>query len=142
MNDEIILKTFAERLLQLVKEHNTNINDLANKIGIKSKSTIYRYMNAEMAPKLTTVKYASEIFNVNPLWLTGYDVPMERNLNTKLESSDISNILKFKDGESSLKLLDNYNKLNNLGKQTADIYVKDLTEIPKYTVKTSHKTRK
>ena len=27
-----------------------------------------------MAPKLTTVKYASEIFNVNPLWLMGYDV--------------------------------------------------------------------
>ena len=43
-------------------------------LGIKSKSTIYRYMNAEMAPKLTTVKYASEIFNVNPLWLMGYDV--------------------------------------------------------------------
>ena len=75
MNDEIILKTFAERLLQLVKEHNTNINDLANKIGIKSKSTIYRYMNAEMAPKLTTIKYLAEIYDVNPVWLMGYDVP-------------------------------------------------------------------
>ena len=38
MNDEIILKKFAERLSELVREHDTNINDLANKIGIKSKS--------------------------------------------------------------------------------------------------------
>ncbi len=142
MNEEIILEKFAKRFSELIKNSSIEVPRLAEMLGIKSKSTIYRYMNAEMAPKLTTVKYASEIFNVNPLWLTGYDVPMERNLNTKLESSDISNILKFKDGESSLKLLDNYNKLNNLGKQTADIYVKDLTEIPKYTVKTSHKTRK
>ena len=77
MNDEIILKKFAERLSKLVKEHETNVNDLANKIGIKSKSTIYRYMNAEMAPKLTTIKYLAEIYNVNPIWLMGYDVPME-----------------------------------------------------------------
>lgn len=142
MNEEIILEKFAKRFSELIKNSSIEVPKLAEMLGIKSKSTIYRYMNAEMAPKLTTVKYASEIFNVNPLWLTGYDVPMERNLNTKLKSSDISNILKFKYGESSLKLLDNYNKLNNLGKQTADIYVKDLTEIPKYTVKTSHKTRK
>ena len=142
MNEEIILEKFAKRFSELIKNSSIEVPKLAEMLGIKSKSTIYRYMNAEMAPKLTTVKYASEIFNVNPLWLTGYDVPMERNLNTKLDSSDISNILKFKYGESSLKLLDNYNKLNNLGKQTADIYVKDLTEIPKYTVKTSHKTRK
>lgn len=142
MNEEIILEKFAKRFSELIKNSSIEVPKLAEMLGIKSKSTIYRYMNAEMAPKLTTVKYASEIFNVNPLWLTGYDVPMERNLNTKLESSDISNILKFKYGESSLKLLDNYNKLNNLGKQTADIYVKDLTEIPKYTVKTSYKTRK
>lgn len=88
MNDEIILKKFAERLSKLVKEHETNVNDLANKIGIKSKSTIYRYMNAEMAPKLTTIKYLAEIYNVNPIWLMGYDVPME--------SIPIKNIEKIK----------------------------------------------
>ena len=75
MNDEIILKKFAERLSELVREHDTNINDLANKIGIKSKSTIYRYMHGGMAPKLTTIKYLAEIYNVNPIWLMGYDVP-------------------------------------------------------------------
>ena len=74
MNEEIILEKFAERFSELVKNSSIDISKLAEMLGIKSKSTIYRYMNAEMAPKLTTVKYASEIFNVNPLWLMGYDV--------------------------------------------------------------------
>lgn len=98
MNDEIILKTFAERLLQLVKEHNTNINDLANKIGIKSKSTIYRYMNAEMAPKLTTIKYLAEIYDVNPVWLMGYDVPKKSIPLKKIDKIKIPVLGKVKAG--------------------------------------------
>ena len=74
MNEEIILEKFAERFSDLVKNSSIEVPKLAEMLGIKSKSTIYRYMNGEMAPKLTTVKYASEIFNVNPLWLMGYDV--------------------------------------------------------------------
>lgn len=79
MNDEIILDKFAERLFSLVKENNTDVNILAQKMGIKSKSTIYRYMNAEMSPKITTVKYLAEYYNVNPVWLMGYDVNMKKD---------------------------------------------------------------
>lgn len=92
MNDEIILKKFAERLSSLIKETDTDINILATKIGIKSKSTIYRYMNGEMAPKISTIKYLAEIFLVNPIWLMGYDVPKKRDelyKNTKFDSSTI-----------------------------------------------------
>ena len=76
MNDEIILNKFSERFFKLVKDNETDINMLAKQMGIKSKSTIYRYMNAEMSPKITTVKYLAEYYNVNPIWLMGYDVPM------------------------------------------------------------------
>lgn len=85
MNEEVILNKFAERLFNLVKEYNTDVSALAQKMGIKSKSTIYRYMNAEMSPKITTVKYLAEYYNVNPVWLMGYDVPMERE--TKVASN-------------------------------------------------------
>ena len=81
MNDQIILDKFSERLFKLVKENNTDINMLARILGIKSKSTIYRYMNGEMSPKITTIKYLAEYFNVNEIWLMGYDVPMESTLN-------------------------------------------------------------
>lgn len=84
MNNQIILNKFSERLFKLIKENNTDINMLARILGIKSKSTIYRYMNGEMSPKITTIKYLAEYFNVNEIWLMGYDVPMERQ---KVESN-------------------------------------------------------
>ncbi len=94
MSEEIILKKFAERLTNIIKENNIDISILANKIGIKSKSTIYRYMNAEMAPKITTVKYLAEIFNVNPVWLMGYDVPMKVSNNADNKLLDLSDLSK------------------------------------------------
>ena len=94
MNEEIILKKFAERLTNLIKENNVDISTLANKIGIKSKSTIYRYMNGEMVPKITTVKYLSEIFNVNPVWLMGYDVPMKLSNKIDNKTIDLSDLSK------------------------------------------------
>ena len=75
MENDIILEKFAERFSSLISENSTDITFLLNQLGIKSKSTIYRYMNGEMAPKVTTVKILSDIFNVNPIWLMGYDVP-------------------------------------------------------------------
>lgn len=98
MNDEIILKKFAERLSELVREHDTNVNDLANKIGIKSKSTIYRYMHGGMAPKLTTIKYLAEIYNVNPIWLMGYDVPKNSIPIKKIDKIKIPVLGKVKAG--------------------------------------------
>lgn len=80
MNEEIILEKFSKRFSQTVKSSNIDIPRLAEMLGIKSKSTIYRYMNGEMAPKIPMVKYAAEIFNVNPLWLMGLDVPMEKEI--------------------------------------------------------------
>lgn len=76
--EEIILKIFAQRFSSLVKNSSIDIPTLSEKLGL-TKSTIYRYMNGEMAPKISTVKYAAEIFNVNEAWLMGLDVPMERD---------------------------------------------------------------
>lgn len=94
MTDQIILDKFSERLFKLVKENNTDINMLAKILGIKSKSTIYRYMNGEMSPKITTIKYLAEYFNVNEIWLMGYDVPMERNDNIESNAFPITDIPK------------------------------------------------
>ncbi|MCI8397465.1 MAG: helix-turn-helix domain-containing protein [Clostridia bacterium] len=89
MNEKIILEKFAERLFNLVKEHNTDINLLTQAMGLKSTSTIYRYMNAEMSPKLTTVKYLAEFYNINPVWLMGYDVPIERELKNAIPLNEL-----------------------------------------------------
>ncbi len=80
MKEEIILDKFAERFSKLIKDSSFEVLEIAQKLGLKSVSTIYRYMNAEMSPKITTVKYIAELFNVNPLWLMGQDAPMEKDL--------------------------------------------------------------
>ena len=90
MNEEIILEKFSERFSELIKNSSIDIPKLAQMLGLKSKSTIYRYMNGEMAPKIPTVKYASEIFNVDPLWLMGYDVPMHKQDTNVLPTSDVA----------------------------------------------------
>ena len=86
MNEEFILEKFAKRFSELVKNSSIDIPKLAEILGLKSKSTIYRYMKGEMTPKLPMVKYASEIFNVNPAWLMGLDVPMEREIKQEISS--------------------------------------------------------
>lgn len=78
MEEKIILENFSTRLSNLVKEYNTDIATLTTKLGLKSKTTIYRYLKGEMSPKITTIIVLADIFNVNPVWLMGYDVPMEK----------------------------------------------------------------
>ena len=87
MNEEIVLNVFAKRLSQLIEENNTDIPNLVSQLGLKSKSTIYRYINAQMSPKITTVKYLAELYNVNPIWLMGYDVPKNNDRTTKISNA-------------------------------------------------------
>lgn len=77
MEEKIVLEIFAKRLSELIKNNRTDVVELATKLGLKSKSTIYRYMNAQMEPKIPTLKMIADIYNVNPIWLMGYDVPMK-----------------------------------------------------------------
>lgn len=74
MEEKIILEIFAKRLTELINEYK-NIPYLLEYLGIKSKTTIYRYMNGEMTPKLPVVKSIADFYNVNPVWLMGLDVP-------------------------------------------------------------------
>ena len=86
MKEKIILANFAKRLTELINEHN-NIPLLLKHLGLQSKSTIYRYMNAEMTPKLTTIKAIAEFYNVNPTWLMGFDVPKKSIINRHSSSA-------------------------------------------------------
>ena len=80
MEDEIDLKIFSERFTSLIKEKQTDITFLAKQLGLKSNSTIYRYMNGEMRPKITTIKCLADFYHVNPRWLMGYNVSRESAL--------------------------------------------------------------
>ena len=75
MQEKVILSKFSKRLNDIILENNITPEKLSEKLGFKAKSTIYRYLKGEMCPKITTVKIISQLFNINPAWLMGYDAP-------------------------------------------------------------------
>lgn len=65
---------FSERLKSLMDRNDETTYSIAEIVHL-SAPTISRYLNAEMAPKITTVEVLAKHFGVNPAWLLGYDVP-------------------------------------------------------------------
>ena len=54
--------------------------DLVNKTGL-DKTLINKYLAGIMKAKQDKLTILADALNVNEVWLMGYDVPMERNLN-------------------------------------------------------------
>ena len=73
----IKLDIFARRLTSLINNSSETTYSLANKLGL-TPATISRYANGLMKPKVTTLKFMAQIFNVNDEWLIGYDVESTR----------------------------------------------------------------
>jgi len=64
---------FARRLTLLMEEKNETTYSMADRFSLSSP-TISRYMTGQMAAKVTTIELMAKYFNVNPIWLMGYDV--------------------------------------------------------------------
>ena len=64
---------FAERLSMLIKESELSYKQLADKLGYKSKGTIFKFatkQTTKVGP--TTISKLAKIFNVSPDWLAGF----------------------------------------------------------------------
>lgn len=64
---------FAKRLTDLMNEFGETTYTMADRFSLTSP-TISRYMTGQMAAKITTIELMAKHFNVNPVWLMGYDV--------------------------------------------------------------------
>ena len=73
-NPKFDIKIFAQRLSQLMDETDENTYTLAEKLSL-TPATISRYANALMAPKVVTLYAMADIFEVNPVWLFGFEAP-------------------------------------------------------------------
>lgn len=78
-----LISDFAERLRMALDFRNMKATELSELTGI-NKSTISQYLSKEYEPKRERIELFAKTLNVNEVWLTGYDVPMEIN------SSDIN----------------------------------------------------
>lgn len=69
--------TFAERLKLAIENANINQSELAEKINVH-RSTITHYLTGRYEPRHDRVDQFARALNVSPVWLMGFDVPMER----------------------------------------------------------------
>lgn len=75
--DELI-DTFANRLAYALTIRGIKPIELAEKTGI-DKAKISSYMSGRYKAKQDGLSLISKVLNVSPVWLMGYDVPMEPN---------------------------------------------------------------
>ena len=73
--------TFAERLKEALRLTDTKQIELSRLTNI-DKGTINNYLWGKYEPKQNKLSMIAEALDVNPVWLMGYDVPMEREKNT------------------------------------------------------------
>ena len=65
-----------QRFEYIMNLRNMKPVDLVNKTGI-NKASISQYCNGNHCPSNTTASLLGKALRVNPLWLMGFDVPME-----------------------------------------------------------------
>lgn len=80
----------AKRLKECREENHYTLEEIGNKIGVH-KSTILRWENGETGKiKNPILKELAELYNVNIVWLMGYDVPKKAiNSTNKIETIKI-----------------------------------------------------
>lgn len=78
MND--LIDTFANRLSYALTIRNIKPIELAEITKI-DKSKISSYMSGRYKAKTDGLQIIADALNVSPIWLMGYDVPMERTAN-------------------------------------------------------------
>ena len=115
-------KTISQRIKEGLEIRGMKQSELVEKTGI-GKSSISTYISGAYEPKQRNIYKIAKALNVNEAWLIGLDVEMDR----------ISTVNKLEVTQDELNLLNNYKKLNSLGKTEANKRVEELTEINKYT---------
>ena len=82
--DKIIFEKVGSRLKRARELNHITLEEAGKKVDVH-KSTISRWENGETEKiKLPILEILSQYYNVDPMWLMGYDVPMERQ---KVESN-------------------------------------------------------
>lgn len=106
--------TTARRLQEALKLRNMKAVELSEKSGI-SKSQISCYLSGKYNPKSAALYRMGVALDVAELWLSGYDVPMERPEDQK----DIDRMAKLADSvadriEKEMEFRELIEKINSL----------------------------
>lgn len=77
-------KIFAQRFTELVNNSDYTLEEIGEHIGIKSKSTVSKYLSGDIKNvKSSIIANIADLFNVSPAWLAG--LSDEKYRETKLD---------------------------------------------------------
>ena len=80
--NELIYEKIGERLKTARELRRITLEQAGEKVGVH-KSTVLRWENGETKKiNLTIIESLAKFYSVNPAWLMGHDVPMEKENNT------------------------------------------------------------
>lgn len=98
-----------ERIKYILEYYNLSIPELAKATGLGS-TAIYNYVKGIREPKQKAIASICITYNIDPVWLMGFDVPM-----FKSEFSDALDIIKAHDEDKAL--LDAYHRADDITKE-------------------------
>ncbi len=115
----------ATRLKQIMQERQLRQVDIlekckpfCQKFDVKlGRNDLSQYVNGKVEPGQDKLTVLGMALNISEAWLMGFDVPMERTVSPK---------------ESSPKIMQYYDQLNDIGKHEATKRVEELTLLPRY----------
>lgn len=110
MSENEYRKIFSKNLRYYMNKYNKKQSDLINDLGLSS-STISNWCTGEKLPRMDKVQILADYFHINKSDL----------IEEKEQQDDTPKIMQF------------YNKLNDLGKKEATKRIEELTYFPQYT---------
>lgn len=91
--------------------------ELADKSGV-SKNSISQYLSQRSIPSNISAGKMATVLGVNPMWLMGYDIPMNRtNVQSSHKEFNIDDFDSIKSKKLVSSIIINAKKLNDSGKQ-------------------------
>lgn len=95
--------------------------EISRKTGI-SEATLSQYLGGYSKPKDERLALLAGVLGVDPLWLKGFDVPMNRN--------DITGnfLTKYTDTPGAKNLVAYYNAMNKYGQNKLLEYAEDIAD--------------
>ena len=119
----------GNKIKELRKSRKMSQEKLGYKLGV-SQAMIAQYENGKRNPKIQTIIKIAGILEVRPFDLMSVD---EYETLIKHEAAEeFDNVIKRIIPVDEKILRENYNKLNDFGKEEALKRISELTEIPKY----------
>ena len=122
-----------ERIIYIIENFcDGNRMELARRAGI-GKSSISQYVNGTNAPGNITASKIGNAFGIDPMWIMGFDVPMRKTLEQKLQEL-------AEDKHDTDMLLKYFGMLNDKGRELALVYVKSLSDMKDFQKESSVQT--